>query len=530
MLNSRRLQEFVWASRGHRTKKVGRFTSHALDYSDVEDFNILYIKELPKMNEEKFGVSTLKFLASDDEGYNVEYTIRDEVTGRFTTETRHISPITVLSTTTDLFIDPQYDRRNWKFEIDDSAELTGRVMKWKAKRDEQEDEKKLGLRKVTDFDFSTAVIERFVKKIKPVLIVIPFREVITEMFSSKILRMRSDIDKVNAFLEFYARLNLKRLPKVNSSVYALTPKVAVEGLDMLKGVLLRMVTGLEKRTEQILETLNEITIESGYFTQQQITGEKSREIVLTPNVSGSKIDKSIREKIAIRLGKSDDTVRTRLNRLVSAGYMSSDKGKGRPGKTFTLLYDVDEILKKLMQKSGILSSPHSLEDKMKKEGSKWLKSKCRIDFGKSIWSKEFTVTEDPIPESSKHTLSKKSVLHSQLTPNGTDSAKIGEKNAEKKETSISCIGSKCHLCNTNLGDGTVLSTFDSKPAHHRCRVREEKRLMEERLRRDFEKQCGTQCSEDLKQRCKTDPEVKKKCFRYYSNWWKMQELEKRDEK
>jgi len=110
------------------------------------------------------------------------------------------------------------------------------------------------------------------------------------------------------------------------------------------------------------------------------------------------------------------------------------------------------------------------------------------------------------------------------------STKTTEKKADKERNGVFCIGSRCHLCDGNLGDGTVLSTFDNKPVHHRCQVREEKRLMEEGLRRDFEKQCGTQCSEDLKQRCKTDPEVKKKCFHHYSNWWKKQELEKRDEK
>jgi len=451
------------ASLGHRVKKVGRFSAHALDYSDTEDFNLLYMKELPIVDEEKFGVSRIKFLASDDEGYNIEYTIRDEETGRFTTEVRHVPPISVISTTTRLLFDPQYDRRTWKFPIDDSTEQTSRVMEWKAERGRQEDEKKLGLRKITDYDFSKAVIQRFVESIKSVPIIIPFRKTITEMFSSKVLRLRSDIDKMTSFLEFYGLLNLKRLPKVNSNVYVLTPKVAVEGLDMLKGIILRMVTGLEKRLQQLLETLNEVNVESGAYTQPKITGEESREIVVHPNLKGSKIDKSVRENIAVRLGISDDTVRVRLNALVSSGYMSSDKGKGRPGKTFTLLYDVIEILQKLMQKSGILSSPHSLEDKMKKEASKWLKSKCRTDFGEGIWSKEFTIIKELVAvDSSKHIPSKKSVLHSQLGTNETDSAKMAEKNAEKKEKSISCIERPNNPCMHVIKKGISLQISSQK--------------------------------------------------------------------
>jgi len=66
-----------------KVKDVGRFTQHALDYSDLEGYQVLRLKEIGKMDEEEQGVSTLKFLSSDDRGYKVEYTVKDEETGRF---------------------------------------------------------------------------------------------------------------------------------------------------------------------------------------------------------------------------------------------------------------------------------------------------------------------------------------------------------------------------------------------------------------------------------------------------------------
>lgn len=51
---------------GYRVKEVGRFSEHALDYSNLSGFDILVLKELGSMDEEKQGVSTIKFLSSDD--------------------------------------------------------------------------------------------------------------------------------------------------------------------------------------------------------------------------------------------------------------------------------------------------------------------------------------------------------------------------------------------------------------------------------------------------------------------------------
>ena len=107
-------------SKGFKVKDVGRFSSHALDYTDLGGYEILSLKELGAMDEETQGVSTLKFLSSDDMGYTVEVTVRDEETGRFTTEQHKIPPITTISSTTRLQLDPQFERRAWLFGLDES--------------------------------------------------------------------------------------------------------------------------------------------------------------------------------------------------------------------------------------------------------------------------------------------------------------------------------------------------------------------------------------------------------------------------
>ena len=49
-----------------KTKSVGRFTAHALDYSNLQDYEVLRLKELGSMDQEFQGVSTVKFLSADD--------------------------------------------------------------------------------------------------------------------------------------------------------------------------------------------------------------------------------------------------------------------------------------------------------------------------------------------------------------------------------------------------------------------------------------------------------------------------------
>ena len=51
-----------------KTKTVGRFTEHALEYADPKGYEVLYIKELGSMDMEKQGVASIKFLSCYDGG------------------------------------------------------------------------------------------------------------------------------------------------------------------------------------------------------------------------------------------------------------------------------------------------------------------------------------------------------------------------------------------------------------------------------------------------------------------------------
>ena len=397
--------------RSYRVKEVGRFSAHALDYSNLKGFDVLLLKELGAMDMEKQGVSTLKFLSSDDRGYTVEITVKDEETGRFTTEQHRIPPMTVVSTTTRLILNNQFERRAWLFNVDETKEQTKDVALWKAKRKRQQAEKMLGLREITDYEFSREVLKRFVEQLTPQKIIIPFPETLTEVLGYDVLRVRGDLDKIYAFVELYGLLNLKRLQKLKDNVYVLTPTVCMEALQVIMKPLANMISRMDDRTTQILTTLKELGISNSQDT----------------------ITKSDRERIAVHLGKSENTIRKFLNFLEHSGFLSGD---GKKPKTHILLYSIEKIEADLAGISSKLESPNLLMDKMVKEAQDMLKTvSCNEILRKGyVLNSEDTTT--PPPSGITTPFHRKTMHDSDSSPNHTSSTETTLEDRAKQKRPI----------------------------------------------------------------------------------------------
>ena len=339
------------------TKDVGRFSEHALDYSDLQGYEILRLKEIGKMDQEKQGVSTLKFLSSDDKGYTVEITVRDKKTGKFTTMQYTIPPITVITSTTRITLDPQFERRAWIFNVDESEKQTEEVLKLKAKRQKEKDLKKLGLLLETSEERSYRILRSLVKSLKPVDVILTFPESLREVFDKSILRVRGDYDKIKALIIFYHFLLQRKLRKINingRTVIFTEPKYAIDILKIVQDPLTSMMTKLEKRTRELIKWLKEFNVTS----------------------SGDVIDKEKRDKLAVSLRKSEKSIRRYLEQWVNAGYVSKSYVKVGKSKrevlNHTLLYDLDVIERKISSVLDISKMSAFLYERMKKEAEKYL--------------------------------------------------------------------------------------------------------------------------------------------------------------
>lgn len=335
------------------TKKIGRFTTHALDYTVLTPYEVLYIKELGYMDEERQGLSMLKFLSVDDKGYTIEYTIKAEG-GGFTTKTKHIPSMTVLSTTTRLTLERQFNRRTWIFNCDESEEQTKKVAEFIAKLKQQEIEVNLGIRLITDYELSTKIIQRFFSTFSIVRANILYPKTLSKVLGYNHLRIRGDIDKLYTFVELYAQFNKKRLkpfPERFGINYYIPPEVCVGALKLLAEPMTSMLSGIDKRSQVLIKALKEL----GY-------GKES---------FGYVINKEARDKIAVKLHKSHNTVKSWLHHWCSAGVATHNNGKPL---IFTLLYDVDVIKEKLNKISIKFESFDDLIIEMRKEARIFVKS------------------------------------------------------------------------------------------------------------------------------------------------------------
>jgi len=306
------------------TKTVGRFTKHALDYTDLENYEILKLREIGYMDQEEQGVSTIKFLSADDMGYEVEITERGE-NGRWTTVQRRIPPITVITSTTRVDLESQFERRAWIFNPDESPEQTERIRQWKVRHEYEKVAVTLGKREMTSYDYSVMVLKALIRKLEPCVVIVPYVETLFKMFDTRNLRIRGDYDKILAAIKLYGIL-LQRVEshkKINGTLFvAPSPRRAFEVLNVIRGPLTAMQMGLEARTRRLILPLKDAGITE----------------------AGAKISKEDRERIALDLGLSESTIRKYLNEWVKRGYLSSD---GKRPATYTLLLPLSEIESRL---------------------------------------------------------------------------------------------------------------------------------------------------------------------------------------
>jgi hypothetical protein len=254
---------------------------------------------------------------------------------------------------------------------------------------------------------------------EPVKIIIPFPQQLLGVLGKDVLRVRGDFDKLLMFVKFYASFNLKRLEK-DRGVYIVSPEVAYEGLQIALEPLSAMLSRIDKRSQQVFDVLKEIKGIKTYGEDGQ-----EREELIRYDTKDALIDKALREKIAVKISKSEKTVRSFFNQLENSGYLSSDNK--RP-KTFTLLYGIEDIEKKL---SGILAkseSANDLMDKMRKEAQEWrkttLENKSLVEGDLSLYTNSNTYRDSPptrgekisnsVPSDSRSGLAEPSLEHWQI--------------------------------------------------------------------------------------------------------------------
>ena len=336
----------------YRTKKRGRFSEHALDYSDLERYELLYIQEITAglTKDKSTSISTIRFMSADDQGYEVEVTVKDKESGKFTTETYRIPAITIISTTTDLDLDPQFERRSWTLNLDESEQQTKRVLEFKDKCEDEKFEEKIGLKKPNK---DREILKCALNMLEDGEVVIPFKKALRESLRTKTLRVRGDYDKVKNLIRFRAWIHQRQRPFIKAAegqkIWIALPEDGLKALKLAEQTFRRWVSGIDKRAYEILPEL--------------------KKLADTPVDETAGVYGITARKLAETRGISQPTARKLLNHLVSRGVLSVQKF-GR-NNVYQFIGTEEEIENKL--KDTIFSENiESLREKFEKETVEWI--------------------------------------------------------------------------------------------------------------------------------------------------------------
>ncbi len=305
-----------------RTKRVGRYSEHAMDYSNLEKYDLLYVQELLDLEQQKrMGVSTIRFLSADDQGYTVEFTTGDPKQG-FTTKTRKIPAMSVITTTTVSETEAQFERRIHRVNVDETAATTKAVIAWKG------DEKKRAV-----FEWlgdiparrGVYVLKALVEQLEPYEVsTAPVSRGLGDILKTTYLRARGDYDKILALTEMSAWLYQQQRPYIVRTgehgeerlIFAL-PQDAYYALEVGLQPILTMMTDLDKRIRDLIRVVGE-------FKDHNYTYKHGKGLETIPGFTINDILPRVRQAMeAPNIAKR--TVRDWLKTLEERGLLAATK-------------------------------------------------------------------------------------------------------------------------------------------------------------------------------------------------------------
>jgi len=116
---------------GARYVRRGYLTAAGFRYSkEIEGVDVLYLPEADLSGEKG---RQMRFMRTDDGGFEFEYSYKSKETGLMVTETQKVGIKTIVITTNDVTFDGAIVSGGWLFESDNSKELTEKVVPEKLK-------------------------------------------------------------------------------------------------------------------------------------------------------------------------------------------------------------------------------------------------------------------------------------------------------------------------------------------------------------------------------------------------------------
>jgi len=238
---------------------------HWLKQVENQDFDILYIRELKGAESV---LQHIKLMSSYDDGFIVLLTEKDEQ-GNWTANKYKIPCKNIITTTTAIKIDKELDTRALRISVDESEELTRKVVFYKLDSDKEPES---GKKPNPNYELAKAFIATLAKK--PVIC--PWTDVLKEAFPEdfyKKTRARRDIDKIRSLYRYSAILHQYQRPivKINGVEHIVAlPQDLFNAIVIGQQILRVSIYGLDKRIQTALNVRKEIQKEHSVITKNHL--------------------------------------------------------------------------------------------------------------------------------------------------------------------------------------------------------------------------------------------------------------------
>jgi hypothetical protein len=238
-------------------RRVGRISRTALEYLRDKDFKLLWIQEARGGEE---AAPSIRLSSADDGGLEVWVTEKDPETGRFATTEIRLPGRSVVTTTTQVSINPQDATRSWLLSADASPEQTQRIVEYKLRRASEPPELLEALGRAPK-DLAPVIQEAVSMLDYKARVVVAYADEFRTLLSSQVVRTRRDVDKMLGLIRIIARVHQHQRPVIDVGgsrfIYA-TAADALMAFELAEEPLQETLTGLESRLMEVYRAVQKL--------------------------------------------------------------------------------------------------------------------------------------------------------------------------------------------------------------------------------------------------------------------------------
>jgi len=305
--------KMIFQLTGARYVRRGYLTAAGFRYSK-EDVDVLYLPEADLSGEKG---RQMRFMRSDDGGFEFEYAYKSKETGLMETETQKVGIRTIVITTNDVTFDGALESGGWLFQTDDSHELTEKVIPEKL-RDYAEKREILSEEEIEVWNSSFDILTR--SDDIPDFVRIPYALNLLTLFDLKRSESRRSPEKVCELIQKIAILRRYQKPP--------------EYRDAADIVDLFVAMRIGKAA--ISETVSELTVKEHdvYDIVKKLESKNKAEYIQADLEDRGKISDGVTVKqISMELPFPSDTCYRLAKSITDKGYFAKSK-RGKENEYF----------------------------------------------------------------------------------------------------------------------------------------------------------------------------------------------------